>query len=110
MDRFVIQGGRRLRGKLRVHGAKNAALPLMAAALLTDEPVVLRDVPNLVDIRNMGRLLEALGCPTQRDAAAPDRALTLHAVQRELFEAHYDIVRTMRASICVLGPLLARRG
>jgi UDP-N-acetylglucosamine 1-carboxyvinyltransferase len=112
MDSFVIQGGRRLTGKVRIHGAKNAALPLMSAALLTDEPVVLRDVPDLADIRNMARLLGELGMAVERDAQAADgpAPLRLHATDRGRSEAPYDIVRTMRASICVLGPLLARRG
>src|SRR5689334_19125208 len=62
MDAFIIHGGKRLRGSLRIHGSKNASLPLMAAALLTDEPVVLRDVPELSDIKNLCRLLESMGC------------------------------------------------
>lgn len=107
MDAFVIQGGTRLRGRLRVHGAKNAALPLMAATLLADQPVVLHDVPDLADLRNMGQLLGTLGCQVQRD---PDQGLRLSVCDQTKSEAHYDIVRTMRASICVLGPLLARRG
>ena len=110
MDSFVIHGGQRLRGRIRVRGAKNAALPLMAAALLTDESLILYDVPDLADIRNMARLLEALGCQVRYDPEAPDRSLSIQAVEREKNLAHYDIVRTMRASICVLGPLLARRG
>ncbi len=103
----MIQGGTRLRGRLRVHGAKNAALPLMAATLLADQPVVLHDVPDLADLRNMGQLLGTLGCQVQRD---PDQGLRLSVCDQTKNEAHYDIVRTMRASICVLGPLLARRG
>ena len=107
MDAFVIHGGRRLRGRVKVHGAKNAALPLMAAAMLADEPVTLRDVPNLADIRNMGRLLEVMGMDVQR---GEDGALRLGVRDIDRCEAPYDIVRTMRASICVLGPALARRG
>ena len=106
MDAFIIHGGKRLRGTMRVNGSKNAALPELAAALLTDEQVTLRGVPNLSDIRNMMRLLGELGCEVSngRDKIAinvtdPSRSL-----------AHYDTVRTMRASICVLGPLLAKRG
>ncbi|QDU72899.1 UDP-N-acetylglucosamine 1-carboxyvinyltransferase [Mucisphaera calidilacus] len=108
MDAFVIEGGRPLRGSVRVNGSKNASLPLMAAALLTDEPVTLHDVPRLSDIGNMVRLLEALGCTVER----PENAgrLSLHVTDDTRVEAHYDIVRTMRAGICVLGPLLARRG
>ncbi len=107
MDAFVIHGGRRLRGTVRIHGAKNAALPLMAASLLTDEPVTLRDVPRLADIRNMGRLLDVMGVSVQR---ADDGPLHLATHDSGKCEAPYDIVRTMRASICVLGPTLARRG
>ena len=110
MDAFVIQGGRRLRGHHRINGAKNAALPLMAAALLTEKPIVLSDVPDLADVRNMANLLEALGCNVSLELDAPDRRITICAHDQSRIEAHYDIVRTMRASICVLGPLLASRG
>ncbi len=110
MDAFVIQGGRRLRGTVRVHGSKNSSLPLMAAALLTEEPVILRDVPDLSDIRNMAKLLQALGCRVDFD---PDdhggNTVTIQVTDPSQCIAHYDIVRTMRAGICVLGPLLARR-
>lgn len=107
MDAFVIEGGRRLKGKVRVKGSKNASLPIMAAALLTDGPVVLHDVPDLSDIDNMVKLLAELGCrATRRD----DGALVLQTTDEMNCHARYDIVRTMRASICVLGPLIARRG
>ncbi len=108
MDAFIIQGGKRLRGTVRINGSKNATLPLMAAALLTDDPITLNDVPNLADIRNMAGLLESLGCQMQFDTAA--HQMTLHATDRTKNTAHYKIVRTMRASISVLGPLLAKRG
>lgn len=108
MDSFIIHGGQRLRGRVRVNGSKNAALPLMAAGLLCDQPLVLRDVPNLSDIRNMSRLLASLGCQIKQDDAAG--TLTIHVTDPEPVLAHYDIVRTMRAGICVLGPLLAARG
>jgi len=109
MDAFVIHGGTRLEGRLRVNGSKNASLPLMAAALLTDQPVTLRDVPHLADIENMQRLLAELGVTTER--AEGDRsAMTLHATDESASHARYEIVRTMRASICTLGPMLARRG
>ncbi len=116
MDAFVIHGGRRLTGKVRVHGAKNAALPLMAAALLTDEPVALRDVPDLADIRNMVRLLAKLGMAVQRvepeggSGEGRPGPMRLQVSDQACSEAPYDIVRTMRASICVLGPMLAKRG
>ena len=106
MDAFRIQGGQRLTGRLAVSGSKNAALPLMAAALLTDEPITLRRVPELSDIRNMTRLLGELGC----DADGTHGRITLTNTDASLTHARYEIVRTMRASICVLGPMLARRG
>lgn len=108
MDAFVVHGGKRLRGTMRVHGSKNAALPLMAAALMTDQPVTLRDAPDLSDVRNMAKLLASLGCEVQHDTGR--RAITLQATDPTKSRAHYDIVRTMRAGICVLGPLLGRRG
>ena len=116
MDAFVINGGKRLRGQIRISGAKNASLPLMAAALLTDEPVVLDDVPPVADVRNMARLLGTLGCDVRLpndnspDEAGQDHSASIQVADRSPCVAEYDIVRTMRASICVLGPLLARRG
>ncbi len=106
MDAFRIEGGHRLKGTVRVNGSKNAALPLMAAALLTDQPVTLHDVPNLSDIRNLCKLLEELGCTCERDGGT----LRLHTTDISNSRASYEIVSTMRASICVLGPLLAARG
>jgi UDP-N-acetylglucosamine 1-carboxyvinyltransferase len=108
MDTFLIEGGRRLSGTLRVNGSKNAALPLLVTALLTDEAVTLRDIPDLADIRNMVRLLGELGC--ERIAAAEPTTLTLKVHDATQSHARYDIVRTMRASISALGPLLAKRG
>lgn len=108
MDAFVIEGGRRLEGRLRINGSKNAALPLLAASLLTDEPVTLRDVPDLADIRSMLGLLDELGAARVDGGEGGTIALRVASHQRS--HARYEIVRTMRASICVLGPLLARRG
>jgi UDP-N-acetylglucosamine 1-carboxyvinyltransferase len=113
MDAFRIEGGRRLEGTLRVNGSKNAALPLMAAALLTDEPVVLREIPRLSDIANMERLLAELGVKGEHAESGADsagRALTLRVENASEVHARYEIVRTMRASVCVLGPMLAKRG
>lgn len=110
MDAFVIRGGKRLRGRVRINGSKNACLPILAAALLTDEPLTLGDVPDLSDIQNMFRLLASLGCKIDQNLGGKQGATRLHAADPEPIEAHYDIVRTMRASICVLGPLLAKRG
>jgi len=108
VDAFVIKGGCRLRGRVRINGSKNASLALMAASLLTDQPVRLRDVPNLRDTRNMVRLLEALGCKRTDDPAS--HSMTFQVTDPSLSVAYYDIVRTMRASVCVLGPMLAKRG
>lgn len=113
MDRFEVRGGSRLAGRLTIKGSKNAALPLMAAPLLTDQPVTLRHIPDLADIANMRRLLENLGVAVGYEPSALEEAggtLSLHANPNGNSHAHYDIVRTMRASICVLGPMLARRG
>ncbi len=108
MDVFVIEGGRGLSGRTRVNGSKNAALPMMAASLLTDEATTLRGVPNLGDIQNMRRLLQLLG----RESGGGTDGKPLRFISTDNDESHapYDVVRTMRASICVLGPLLASRG
>lgn len=110
MDAFVIHGGKRLRGTVRVNGSKNATLPLMAAALLTDQPVTLRDVPDLSDIRNMARLLGVLGCKVEFGVENGGRFCRIQSTDPDKSRAPYEIVSTMRASICVLGPMLARRG
>ncbi|MHB1158212.1 MAG: UDP-N-acetylglucosamine 1-carboxyvinyltransferase [Phycisphaerales bacterium] len=108
MDAFVIEGGRRLKGTVRVAGSKNAALPAMAAVLAAEGPVTLLDVPNLSDIDNMARLLAELGVKIERDLTTS--TMKMQVVDEGLSTARYDIVRTMRASICVLGPMLAKRG
>lgn len=111
MDTFVIEGGRRLSGRVRVYGSKNAALPLTAAALLTDHPVTLRDVPELADLKNMYRLLAELGCVrTTEPPAEQPGVVRLHTQSTANSHARYEIVKTMRASICTLGPLVAKRG
>lgn len=110
MDAFVIQGGSKLAGYIETNGSKNACLPLMAAALLSDQPVTLRQVPRLADISNMLNLLERLGCSIDEHETDGHRCITLMSEDETLSTAPYDIVRTMRASICVLGPMLARRG
>jgi UDP-N-acetylglucosamine 1-carboxyvinyltransferase len=106
MDKLRIHGGARLNGTLTVAGAKNAALPIMAACLLSGEPLELDNVANLADTRTMGRLLAGMGVVVERDG----RRLQLHAKRIESAEAPYDLVKTMRASVLVLGPLLAREG
>ena len=107
MDMFVIQGGTRLRGEVRISGAKNAALPIMAACLLTNEECVIRSVPDLADTRHLITLLESLGTRIRRDESG---ALHIKVEDESISLADYESVRRMRASICVLGPLLARRG
>jgi UDP-N-acetylglucosamine 1-carboxyvinyltransferase len=107
MDKLVIEGGRRIEGQIAVSGAKNAALPAMAACLLTSEPVTLRNVPRVRDTRTMGDLLVANG--VRVDDSEP-HTLRLQAETIHNPEAPYEIVRTMRASSLVLGPLLARAG
>ena len=105
MDKLIIEGGTPLSGEIRVSGAKNAALPILMACLLAEGRVELTNVPRLADIRTSLRLLEILGCET---AVAGDRA---QSVCRGLKpEAPYELVKTMRASVLCLGPLLARLG
>ncbi len=102
----MVRGGRRLEGTITASGSKNATLPIMAAALLTDEPLILRRVPHLRDIATQAQILGELGVEVARDG----ETLTLRVVTEEPDTAPYDLVSTMRASICVLGPLLAKRG
>jgi UDP-N-acetylglucosamine 1-carboxyvinyltransferase len=109
MDRLLINGGVPLRGRIEISGAKNAALPLMAACLLTDQPLELDNVPDLMDVASMWRLLQALGVEARHLAGAPGR-MALHCPQVMSTTAPYDLVRKMRASVLVLGPLLARAG
>ncbi len=113
MDNILIRGGNRLSGRLHISGAKNAALTLMPCALLTDEPLTLRNLPRLADVDSFGHLLNQLGVSTMIEGARPDefgRVMTLRANRITSTTAPYDIVRKMRASILVLGPMLARRG
>ena len=107
MDAFLLKGPVRLQGSVEASGAKNAALPEMAAALLADAPVALDRVPNLADVRTMERLLAGMGVSVAHPS--PGRVV-LDASRVSSTEAPYDLVRTMRASILVLGPLVARFG
>src|SRR5262245_5287595 len=106
MDRLALQGGVPLRGEIRVSGAKNAALPLMCAALLSTAPLRLGNVPRLRDVATMLQLLAQMGVAAERDGDA----VLLDASRLEQALAPYELVKTMRASILVLGPLVARHG
>jgi UDP-N-acetylglucosamine 1-carboxyvinyltransferase len=106
MDKLVIAGGRPLAGEIRTSGSKNSTLPALAAALLTDEPVILRRVPKVRDIRTMQRLLEDIGSHVE----VCDAFVRIHTPEVRSPEAPYELVKTMRASSLVLGPLAARTG
>jgi UDP-N-acetylglucosamine 1-carboxyvinyltransferase len=108
MDSIIVRGGRRLKGAIPISGAKNACLTLMPAALLTDEPITLTNVPRLSDIRMMTELLESLGCEVA--SLQQGRVLVIGTEEISNHRADYEIVRKMRASILVLGPMLARDG
>ena len=114
MDQIRIRGGKPLHGTIQIGGAKNAALPLMAACLLSEEPLNLSNLPHLADIATMTHLLSELGVDVSMNGAAPGgyggRVFTLHAQSTTDTIAPYDLVRKMRASVLVLGPLLARQG
>ena len=111
MDKIKIIGGTSLSGKIPVSGAKNAALPLMAACLLSEEPIQLSNIPYLRDITTMAKLLGQLGVELSiQESDGHGRDITLDASNITRLVAPYDIVRTMRASVLVLGPLLARFG
>ena len=107
VDYFLINGGKRLRGAVELSGAKNAALPIMAASILCDGEVALRGVPDLSDVRLMEKLLNKLGVSTTRE---PGGTIKLKVEDEMNCHADYELVRQMRASVCVMGPLLAKRG
>jgi UDP-N-acetylglucosamine 1-carboxyvinyltransferase len=109
MERFKIAGGVPLEGKVRISGAKNAALPAMAAALLTAEPVRLQNIPHVRDIMTMAKLLAHMRCTVQSPDLPPSE-FTIQAETVSHAEAPYELVKTMRASILTLGPLVARFG
>src|SRR5207249_3751463 len=107
MDKLVVEGGAPLRGEVRVSGAKNAALPILCASLLTAEPLALTSLPRLNDVRTMETLLSQMGVKNER---INDSAVELDAAHIDWPLAPYELVKTMRASILALGPLLARCG
>lgn len=104
---FVVRGGHPLRGRVTVGGAKNAALPIMAASLAAHGTTVLRGVPDLVDVATLSQVLQTLGMHVERQQ---DGTISLEVVDEQRCLADYELVRRMRASVCVLGPLLGRRG
>lgn len=106
MQLFEINGGNRLRGRVRISGAKNASLPIMAASMLVDGETVLQNVPDLADVRQMQVLLKRLGVRSERDA---DGSMRLRVEDEMNCHAAYELVSRMRASVCVMGPLLAKR-
>ncbi len=110
MDKFVIRGGEPLLGTVRVSGAKNAALPCMAAALLTAEPVILENIPQVRDIETTRKLLAAMGAEVELGYGRAHHRTTIQAEKLTTPEASYELVKTMRASTLVLGPLVARCG
>ena len=105
MDKMVICGGERLRGEVRVSGAKNAALPVLVSSILADGWNTYRSVPDLVDVRTVKKLLSELGATVEGT-----NPLRIHTGNLNQFQASYDLVKTMRASVLVLGPLVARLG
>ena len=115
MDVIKVRGGNPLHGKIKISGSKNAALPIMASCLLTDDTVVLSNVPNLSDIVTMGQLLMNHGAELSIDGSnitenKSGRTILLNSSNLTNFVAPYDIVKKMRASFLALGPLLAKHG
>lgn len=110
MDQICIQGGKPLTGTIDISGAKNAALPLMAAGLLTDETLTLSNLPQLADIATMSKLLSQHGIDITTNGTATERTVSLNGAGMDNPVAPYDLVRRMRASVLVLGPLVARLG
>ncbi|HYG69919.1 MAG TPA: UDP-N-acetylglucosamine 1-carboxyvinyltransferase, partial [Anaeromyxobacteraceae bacterium] len=111
MDKIVVEGGVPLRGTVEVSGAKNAALPLIAASLLAEGDHSVRNVPDLADVRTLSRLLVHMGCQVEPNAGARAAlAIRVPSDAGVVAEAPYELVKTMRASVVVLGPLVARLG
>ncbi|MCJ8341024.1 MAG: UDP-N-acetylglucosamine 1-carboxyvinyltransferase, partial [Pseudomonadales bacterium] len=107
MDKFLIEGGKCLQGEVRISGAKNAALPIIAAALLVKGPLAISNLPALHDVDTMLALIARMGVSVDRTA---DMQVCIDSSSIKSYSAPYDLVKTMRASILVLGPLLAHFG
>src|SRR6266496_5803633 len=111
MDKFVVRGGNPLLGTIKVSGSKNSALPCMAAAILTEDEVILENIPQVRDIETERRLLESMGAEVQLGYGRAQHRTTICAAKLSQHpEASYELVKTMRASSLVLGPLVARVG
>ncbi len=110
MDTLVITGGKPLKGDISISGAKNSALPILCAGLLSSEPILLSNVPHLADIRTLSKILQGTGCKVTRETVDGGDIVTVQGDDIHTKEAAYELVKTMRASILVLGPLLARFG
>ncbi|QRK05133.1 UDP-N-acetylglucosamine 1-carboxyvinyltransferase [Archangium violaceum] len=110
MDKIIVKGGRPLQGEVNVSGAKNAALPILASALLADGKSTYRNVPDLADVKTMLKVLETMGCGTERLTGRKKDVCEVAVEGPITPEAPYDLVKTMRASVLVLGPLVARFG
>jgi UDP-N-acetylglucosamine 1-carboxyvinyltransferase len=106
VEKFLIEGGTPLRGTVRVSGSKNSTLPIMAAAIMADEPVTLKEVPRLRDVATLASIMGELGVRVERITDL----IRIETLNPNMIDAPYDMVRKMRGSICVLGPLLAKRG
>src|SRR3990167_5469096 len=107
MDKLIITGGKPLRGTVRISGAKNAVLPILAATLMTDKKIIITNIPHLNDVTTMMTLLGRLGVEI---TMGDKMSIEVNAASVSSFTAPYELVKTMRASIVVLGPLLARFG
>src|SRR5512144_1835742 len=107
MERFIVEGGRRLEGTIRPGGNKNAALPILAACLLTDEPVILRNLPDIQDVRVMLEILEGIGAAVDR---LESNVVRIHAKGDISSNPDQQLSKKIRASILLAGPLLARCG
>ncbi len=109
MDKIVIEGGHRLEGTVRINGAKNAALPIMAACLLLNGPSRIKGIPNIDDIHTLSKILENLGGQIKRNTDGTLEITFMDRENQDKFTAPYELVSKMRASICVLGPLITKR-